>query len=154
MGMNEKRKKRGLVWPKRERRIFVIRHWSENLVLDDFIFSMDHSIDSITVAPGTTICVMAKYAGGFILEQGGQLIAPNLVKCNSIILPKGAKAYWPSLRLTENGWFGENDYKRNGTISAGEDCLIDAPLVVLKLPLGKGAFLRRLPTESLLLGRK
>ena len=147
MGMNEELARLGFTRPNREKRVFAIRHWSENLIQDDFIFSMDRSIDNIEAAAGTTIYTLATYAGSFILEQGGQLIAPNLVKCNSIILAKGAKAYCPSLRRTENGWFGENDYKRNGTIFVDEGCLIYAPHAVPKIQLGEGAFLRKLPSE-------
>ena len=108
----------------------------------------DNNITSNEASTETNIDKLAKYAGSFILEEGGQLIAPNLVKCNSIILSKGAKAYCPNLRKTENGWFGENDYKRNGTIFVDKGCLIYAPYCVPKIKLGDGEFLRKLPSDN------
>ena len=148
MQIEEDLKKLGFVEPKTEKRIFKIRHWSENLIPDDYVYSIDSSVDNLEAAPNTTIYVLAKYAGSFILEEGGQLIAPNLVKCNSIILSKGAKAYCPNLRKTENGWFGENDYKRNGTIYVDKGCLIYAPYCAPKIKLGDGEFLRKLPSDN------
>ena len=145
MNIGEELKKLGFVNPEKEKRIFSIRHWSRNLIENDYIFSIDKSIDNIEAAAGTTIFVLAKYAGSFILEQGGQLIAPNLVKCNSIVLCKGAKAYCPSLQRTENAWFGENDYKKNGIIYVDKSSLIYAPLVKPKIELVEGMFLRKLP---------
>lgn len=105
--MDEELKRLGSVAPTIEKRLFSIKHWSKNNIANDYIYSISNSIDNIQAAPGTTIYVTARYAGSFILEEGGQPIAPNLIKCNSIILSHGAKAYCPSLQRTENGWFGE-----------------------------------------------
>lgn len=149
MHMDEELKRLGFVAPTIEKRLFSIRHWSKNNIANDYIYSISNSIDNIEAAPGTTIYVTARYAGSFILEEGGQLIAPNLIKCNSIILSHGAKAYCPSLQRTENGWFGENDYKRDGTIFVDKGSLIYAPYCQPKYQTGEGEFLRKLPDSEL-----
>ena len=78
MLIEEDLKKLGFVEPKTEKRFFKISHWSENLIPDDYVYSIDSSVDNLEAAPNTTIYVLAKYAGSFILEEGGQLIAPKL----------------------------------------------------------------------------
>ncbi len=145
MELSEALRRLGFVAPTKEKRLFSIRHWSKNLIEDDYVFSIDRSVDNIEAAKGTTVYTTAKYAGSFIFEEGGQLIAPNLIKCNSIILMRGAKAYCPNLRYTESGWFGENDYKRNGTIYVDEGCLIYAPHVAARGKDGAGEFLKEIP---------
>lgn len=71
--MDEELKKLGFAAPTIEKRLFSIKHWSKNNIANDYSYSISNSIDNIEAAPGTTIYVTARYAGSFILEEGGQL---------------------------------------------------------------------------------
>ena len=147
MDMHEELRRLGFVEPFREKRLFSIRHWSKNEVEDDYIFSLDGTVDNLEAARGTTAYVSARTSGSFLFKDGGQLIAPNLRKCNSIILMNGARAYCPRLEFTESGWFGEDDAFRNGMVFVDKGCLIYAPHARFRLKDGEGEFLRAIPGD-------
>lgn len=73
MHMDEELKRLGIVAPTIEKRLFSIKHWCKNNIANDYSYSISNSIDNIEAAPGTTIYATARYAGSFILEEGGQL---------------------------------------------------------------------------------
>ena len=132
----------GFSEPVKQRRFFAIRHWVHNDIKDDNIYSIEQKVDNITLSEGSYLHIEARYGGSFILERGAALVAPNLEKCNSIILKTGAKAWVPNLLKTENGWFAGDDINRNGTVFVEKGALIYAPLARFKYCAGDGDFIR------------
>jgi len=139
--MNEQRMfELGFVRPQTQPRLFDIKHWSKNEIQNDYIYSLTEKVDNITLARGSYLHIAAKYAGSFILEEGATLEAPNLIKCNSILLKNGAKAWVPNLEKTEEGWFAGSDINRNGTVLVEQNSLIYAPKAKMKYRAGPGIF--------------
>jgi len=128
--------------PDKPKRLFSIRNWASNEVKDDNIYSVEESVDNINLSEGSYLHILARNGGSFILEVGATLVAPNLEKCNSIILKRGAKAWLPSLMKTEEGWFAGSDINRNGTVLVEQGSLIYAPRAMFKYFAGDGDYIR------------
>jgi len=96
--MVEKMIELGFKEPEKEKRLFSIRNWASNNIKDDNIYSVAEKVDNINLSEGSYLHIEARYGGSFILEKGATLVAPNLEKCNSIILKTGAKAWSPILK--------------------------------------------------------
>jgi|GEM_PF-2267029 len=122
--LNDRLSQLGFIPPQTPSRHFDISHWSENKIPNDHIYSVTEKVDNITLSRGSYLYAEAKYAGSFRLEEGAVLVAPNLEKCNSVLLSRGAKAWLPKLKKTEEGWFAGSDINRNGTVLVEEDALL------------------------------
>ena len=119
----------GFIEPDSPKKLISINHWVKHDIPNDNLFAIGQRVDNIELANGCYLYIEAKYAGSFILGEGATLVAPNLERCNSIILNAGAKAWCPNLKKTEEGWFAGNDINRNGTIFVGDGAMIYAPNV-------------------------
>ena len=140
--MLEKMIELGFKEPETKKRLFSIRHWARNDIKNDNIYSVEQSVDNINLSEGSYLHIEARYGGSFILEEGATLVAPNLEKCNSIILKTGAKAWVPNLQRTEEGWFAGSDINRNGMVLVEKGALIYAPRAKFKYHAGDGDFIR------------
>ena len=140
--MENKWNELGFKVPETQARPFSIRHWAKNEYENDNIYSNEENVDNINLTRGSYLYVVAKNGGSFILEEGATLVAPNLEKCNSIILKPGAKAWVPNLQRTEEGWFAGSDVNRNGTVLVERGALIYAPHAKFKYWAGEGVFAR------------
>ena len=138
--MDEKMVALGFREPEKPKRLFSIRNWSRNEVDFDHIYSVEENVDNINLTQGSYLHVAARNGGSFILEEGATLVAPNLEKCNSIIVKTGAKAWVPNLKKTEEGWFAGSDINRNGTVLVEKGALIYAPRAKFKYRAGDGDF--------------
>ena len=134
----------GFIEPNKPKRLFSIRNWARNDIINDNIYSIEPNVDNIELAPGSYLHVSAINGGSFILGEGAILVAPNLQKCNSIILRAGARAWVPNLLRTEEGWFAGSDINRNGTVLVERGSLIYAPRAVFKYWAGDGQFITQL----------
>ena len=134
----------GFIEPNKPKRLFSIKNWSKNEILNDNLYSIDANVDNIELSPGSYLHVAAINGGSFILGEGAVLVAPNLQKCNSIILRTGARAWVPNLLRTEEGWFAGSDINRNGTVLVERGSLIYAPRAVFKYWAGDGQFITQL----------
>ena len=139
--MLEKMIELGFKEPEKQKRLFSIRHWARNEYKDDNIYSIEENVDNINLSEGSYLHIVARNGGSFILEEGATLVAPNLEKCNSIILKTGAKAWVPNLLKTEEGWFAGSDINRNGTVLVEKGALIYAPRAKFKYRAGEGDFI-------------
>jgi len=132
----------GFKEPEKPKRLFSIRNWARNDIKDDHIYSVEENVDNINLSEGSYLHIIARNGGSFILEEGATLVAPNLEKCNSIILKRGAKAWVPNLQRTEEGWFAGGDINRNGMVLVEKGALIYAPRAIFKHSAGDGDFIR------------
>jgi len=140
--MTEKMIELGFKEPETPKRLFSIRHWARNDIKNDNIYSVEQNVDNINLSEGSYLHIEARNGGSFILEEGATLVAPNLEKCNSIILKTGAKAWVPNLQRTEEGWFAGSDINRNGMVLVEKGALIYAPRATFKYRAGDGDFVR------------